>query len=539
MSLSCLIVDDSEDFLASAAQLFSVEPGVRVAGLASSGDEAMKLADELRPDVVLVDVELGEEDGIELARRLTSGGASAQVILISLRDHEQLIELIAGSGAAGFLRKDTLDAQAVTDLIARRSQREAGPQPQPSAGTAEGGSELAREDLRALAEQQGALRRVATLAAQGAEPEQLFDAIAAEASRILGVDAVSLIQYDADTEMLTQIAVTHGRRAAMPPGSQWPVDTSPLGALIIRAGQPARLDDWTRLPGLIAARHVAEGFGQGVGAPIVVDGAVWGYIAAYGDAGESLPPGCETRLADLTHLMGMAISNAQAHEELRGLAESQGALRRVATLVAQGAEPRTVFSAVAVEAARLLGVGAVSLISYDAQIGMFTKIFGTHGDRSPVPDGTTWPAEDCPEGVLVLKTGQPARVDDWTDLPGPTAARHRELGFGQAVAAPIIIDGTIWGHIAAYGEADEIIPAGCESRLADYTHLMASAIANAQARDELRGLAEQQGAALRRVATLVARQASSSTIFAAVAGEASRALRVPRVDVGRCPKTVP
>ena len=71
-------------------------------------------------------------------------------------------------------------------------------------------------------------------------------------------------------------------------------------------------------------------------------------------------------------------------------------------------------------------------------------------------------------------------------------------------------------------------------RLADYTNLMASAISNAQARDELRGLAEQQGAALRRVATLVAQQASPGTIFNAVAGEASRALGLPRVDVGRC-----
>jgi signal transduction histidine kinase len=165
---------------------------------------------------------------------------------------------------------------------------------------------------------------------------------------------------------------------------------------------------------------------------------------------------------------------------------------------------------------------------------MFTKIFGTHGNRSPVPDGTTWPVEECPEGVLAVRTGQPARVDDWTKIPGELAARHRAEGFGQAVAAPIIVDGAIWGHIAAYGEANEILPPGCEMRLADYTHLMASAISNAQARDELRRLAEQQGAALRRVATLVAQQASPSTIFNAVAKEASQALRVPRVDVGRC-----
>ena len=89
------------------------------------------------------------------------------------------------------------------------------------------------------------------------------------------------------------------------------------------------------------------------------------------------------------------------------------------------------------------------------------------------------------------------------------------------------------GLISAFGEADEALAPGSELRLADYTSLMASAIANAQARDELRGLAERQGEALRRVATLVAQQAPQETIFNAVAGEASRALGVTRADVGR------
>jgi two-component system, NarL family, nitrate/nitrite response regulator NarL len=117
VSLSCLIVDDSEEFLASAARLLSLQ-GVQVVGRASSGDEALRLAAVLSPDVALVDVELGDEDGIELARRLTSEGSSAAVILISLRDRQELAELMAGSGAAGFLRKDALDARAVADLIA-------------------------------------------------------------------------------------------------------------------------------------------------------------------------------------------------------------------------------------------------------------------------------------------------------------------------------------------------------------------------------------------------------------------------------------
>jgi two-component system, NarL family, nitrate/nitrite response regulator NarL len=124
MILSCLLVDDSEEFLASAARLLSAQ-GVSVVGRASSADEALRLNAALSPDVALVDVELGDEDGIELTRRLTADDSSAIVILISLRDRNELSELMAGSGAAGFLRKDALDAQAVEDLIVQRRQRDA------------------------------------------------------------------------------------------------------------------------------------------------------------------------------------------------------------------------------------------------------------------------------------------------------------------------------------------------------------------------------------------------------------------------------
>jgi two-component system nitrate/nitrite response regulator NarL len=126
MSLSCLLVDDSQEFLASATQLLSMQ-GVEVVGRASSGDEALRLVRRLSPDVALVDVELGDEDGIELARQLTSSGSPAIVILISLRDRNELTELMAGSGAAGFLRKDALDARAVTELISSRRQSAAEP----------------------------------------------------------------------------------------------------------------------------------------------------------------------------------------------------------------------------------------------------------------------------------------------------------------------------------------------------------------------------------------------------------------------------
>jgi signal transduction histidine kinase len=392
------------------------------------------------------------------------------------------------------------------------------------------------EDLRNVAEQQAALRRIATLVAQGAEPEVLFGAIATEAARLLGVGAISLLEWNPASRVFTRIAVTHNARAAFPSSSQVAAADSPLGTMIVDSGQPGRIDDWTHLEGAIARRHREEGYGQAIGAPIVVNGAVWGYIGAFASKpdGETLPPGCEDRLAEFTSLMAMAIANVQARDQLRDLAESQGALRRVATLVAQGAEPRAVFTAVATEAAGLLGVGAVSLIKWDPATQLLTKLYGTPGDRAAMPDGGQWTLAEGPQSALVITTGRPVRLDEWSDLPGDIPGRHVARGFGQSVGAPIVVDGELWGLLSAFAEAGEVLPPGSEDRLAEFTNLMAMAIANAQVRDELRALAEQQGAALRRVATLVGRQESPGVIFSAVAREASSALRVPRVDVVRC-----
>ena len=116
--LSCLIVDDSEEFQASASRLLSAQ-GMTITGCAVSIEEALRKAASLRPDVVLVDVELGDEDGIELAAQLAESAAATPVILISIRDREELSELIRGSPARGFLSKDALDASSIAQLLGR------------------------------------------------------------------------------------------------------------------------------------------------------------------------------------------------------------------------------------------------------------------------------------------------------------------------------------------------------------------------------------------------------------------------------------
>ncbi len=116
MGKRCLLVDDNEDFLASAVRLLRSQ-GLEVAGCASSGEQALELFESLRPDIVLVDVELGDEDGVELAERLRKRSRSSEVILISAYGREEIAELIAPTSAAGFLPKSSLSADAIAELI--------------------------------------------------------------------------------------------------------------------------------------------------------------------------------------------------------------------------------------------------------------------------------------------------------------------------------------------------------------------------------------------------------------------------------------
>jgi DNA-binding NarL/FixJ family response regulator len=120
MNVRCLIVDDNRSFLAAARTLLERE-GLTVAGVASTSGEALREAETLRPDVVLVDVSLGEESGFGLARQLAAGQArGAKVIMISTRPEADLADLVALSPAAGFLSKSELSADAIRRLLGRR-----------------------------------------------------------------------------------------------------------------------------------------------------------------------------------------------------------------------------------------------------------------------------------------------------------------------------------------------------------------------------------------------------------------------------------
>jgi PAS domain S-box-containing protein len=371
-----------------------------------------------------------------------------------------------------------------------------------------------QDGLRMLADEQAALRRVATLVAEEAGPAEVFAAVAEGVARILAVPAISMIRFEFDGAA-TKIAGWGESPFSI--GTRWALDDPSVMASVMQTGRPARVDDYAILAGAHAKRVRDGGIRSGIGAPIVVDGKTWGVVIAFSTDPEPISADAEGRLARFTELVGTAISNTQARDDLRRLANEQAALRRVATLIAREATPSEVFSAVAREVAQTLDVPLTALVRYEGD-GTATQV-GVWGEENPFPVGTSWPLDENSVSGIVARTGRPARVDDYAEISGGIAATlAREAGIHTAVGAPVLVDGRPWGVMMALSSVHRPIPAGTEDRLAAFTELVATAIANTQARDELGQLVEEQ-AALRRVATLVARGTDSHAVFDAVCAE--------------------
>jgi DNA-binding NarL/FixJ family response regulator len=119
VALRSLIVDDNAHFLHAARDLLERQ-GMLVVGVASTGDAALQQAEELRPDLLLVDIDLGDENGFDVAQRLAAarGLEHARVVMISTYDEKDFAELIAASPAVGFITKTDLSWPAICALLA-------------------------------------------------------------------------------------------------------------------------------------------------------------------------------------------------------------------------------------------------------------------------------------------------------------------------------------------------------------------------------------------------------------------------------------
>jgi PAS domain S-box-containing protein len=253
---------------------------------------------------------------------------------------------------------------------------------------------------------------------------------------------------------------------------------------VSRTGQPARIDSYEDVPRAIT--YVVEGveINAGVGVPIVVDGRVWGTVVALTTGRTPLPADTEARLADFTDLVATAISNTQARDDLRGLADEQAALRRLATQVARGADPHEVFDTVCEETGRLLGATSTNLACFTSD-GFNLTMAGWSVRDTHVPTGTRLPLAGGTINDLIRRNVTPTRVDDYQDVAGDLAEVIRLRGIRSEVGAPVIVEGRVWGALIAGTDDAEPLPAGSELRVARFAELIGTAVANATTRSEL------------------------------------------------------
>ena len=175
----------------------------------------------------------------------------------------------------------------------------------------------------------------------------------------------------------------------------------------------------------------------------------------------------------------------RAEASLHRLADEQAALRRVATAVAASTDPRDAFAVVTEEVARLLSAQSANLVRFNPdRTATAVGAWNAPGARQ-MPLGTTMLMDGDTPTSRVYRTGAPARVDSYEGLGGTLAQAMRDAGFHAAVAAPVFLDGRMWGEMIVLSVEPKPFPEGAEHRVAGFAELAAQALANAQAREEL------------------------------------------------------
>ncbi len=342
-----------------------------------------------------------------------------------------------------------------------------------------GSLERAERRARELAIEQAALRQVTMRIAGESTPEQLLAVATEQVARLFDVSHVRLVRYEPDGVVVVG-GFSECDHGPFPIGSRWPLDSAGVIAAVRQTGRAARVDDYAHVSGEIAAVARRAGMRSAVASPIVVERRLWGAMVVYTLRREPLPEDTEARLTDFTELIASAIVTAESQEARAVLTDEQAALRRVATLVAQGVPSDALFSSVCDEAEALTGAQASAVVRFEPD-GTVT-VMGDHAALHPV--GARVELE--PDSVVaeVHRTGRAARFD--TDDPAALGMRGavRRERVRSALASPIVVAGELWGAITTVSR-ERAFAAGMERRLADFTELVATAISSLHARAEL------------------------------------------------------
>jgi signal transduction histidine kinase len=334
------------------------------------------------------------------------------------------------------------------------------------------------DELQRLVEEQAALRRVATLVAAGASDAELIAAVTAEIAHIFGAHRASALRWDGDSiRVIGDWSADGVPMSLMDRVYSFGGDT--ITARVVGAGAPARVESIDDLHTDFAKERWTElGLHASIGAPILVDGRIWGVItASRTTADDPFAPGSEHRLGDFAALVAQAIANSEARQQVAELAEEQAALRQIATLVAGGRPRDEVLDAVLREVGGVFTAQAVYFVCWEGvQDEVVVNGGWTDGTEDvlelrslyhPTPGGPT---------LNMLETGFASRGDESSP----------ELGDRFGIAAPVIINANLEGALVALRPAGAAFPPKSEIRLRSFADLVSQSVANASAQEEMR-----------------------------------------------------
>ncbi len=303
-------------------------------------------------------------------------------------------------------------------------------------------SELARSEL---ADEHAALGRVATLVAQGVAAPRLLAAVAEEAGTLLDVDGAWIEFYEGEDVVN---AAEWSRPGKHPPTfGRVKVEDAPVAAAVRRSGRVERVDDFESIqPSTVFANKPRVM--SLVGAPITIESNQWGLLLAWSrDA--PLPDATEAQLTAFTDLVATAIANSDARTKVSRLADQQAALRRVATLVAEGVAAPRLFEAVAEEAGKLLEVDGARIATYDGEDVVNSAEWSKPGHDPPTFDRVR--VDEAPAAAEVRRTGRVVRFDDFERVQGATVFADQPR-VTSLVGAPITVEGDQWGLMIAWSQ---------------------------------------------------------------------------------------
>jgi signal transduction histidine kinase len=274
---------------------------------------------------------------------MLSGGYLARAVVRPVRRASQMAGLVAGGDLAVRMPET---GPGEVGVLERALNTMAG-----SLGTS-------RDELRRIADEQAALRRVATLAARGVWPAEVFGAVAAETGLVLGAECTAVARCEPDgTAVVTGSWGRPGAPGLAPPlGERWPASEGSITSLVLRSGRSARVPSYQDLGEELDSWARDQGIRSSVGSPVIVEGRIWGMIIAMWSVPGPPPEGTEERLLDFTELVAVAVASAESRAELaasraRVVAAADQTRRRIERDLHDGTQQRLISLALEMRAA--------------------------------------------------------------------------------------------------------------------------------------------------------------------------------------------